>query len=1092
VRALFFSAVAEHPKIALPLMNQAKTALDPFDRYLRQAITTARERQVRYKLPWARVEEMRERVLEPLDTRLRIPREPPGWRLVNWPMDREPDLEQVIMVVNRSVLVRVTSCARQPEGYVLQLDKEILPDDQMFWCGVSCQIKRLEAGHAPQELEDREGRRFAVVHAELLDDQHAFVVHVRGRPADGPLRIEGRTVEAERLPDFEGLVWVYEGEWRLRAEGCFLRGTDLPAAGSELRADNGLRFRVRDKGRPTREGLWIQLLPPEEIDDSEFIDPRAAFCEAEIDEVWTQHRHDKNAVIKVVRVDRDRYQLRVRRMPPRDVKFLYLPVDVRKLELQRRALRQLREAPLQHQRGLLRLCEEPEKVRWPRVEDRWPEHWYFLKDLERSGTDEQRRFVARALGNPDVPDLVLLEGPPGSGKTTAICELIRQCVERGERVLLCASTNVAIDNVLERLVGDPAIDAVRIGRLERVDDNVQRCQIDERVEALVASLREAPHFASLGDEELRDMAERTVIMAANLTCGTTMGIVSHPLFQDRDRDLKPWERPITTMPHWDVLIVDEASKTTIQEFMVPAMMARRHVIVGDVRQLPPFTDRDDLLANLRSLVDENERPVFPPEHQRARLLWFRLARQRLRRVSGARWLLVEPGAVIDALARELEAIDKPPVCAARVTVRSSGARAKRVVEVTVDEAQRGDPRALWLAAADWVLVPSELLPEVEGHLPANLLLAEDVVDRDPKLSEGSALLFRSEAWQERAGALDRSIRERGQEVSTFAELAKHERAWLERHDWAGEVVWRLTRLHELRRSKRERERERLDDDIYELLPDAVDISDYINDIEDIGLPSILEVVQEGIGREVKRPSGLTSGLGARPEVLKARFASLSFQHRMHTEISAFSRELIYEGKALRDANTIAHRDEPLSWDFAPELKARRVWLDVRGRESHGANPDEVAVVENLVRKFLSWAKRKGRPRRERSERWELACLCFYLKQEQALRDMLQRVTGIEREYRFTLEEVEIVCGVVDRFQGREADLVLLSTRNTGRTGFLDSPNRLNVSVTRARQQLVIVGNADYFGRCDVPELEELVKRTRRCDGRPWRAPGRRA
>jgi superfamily I DNA and/or RNA helicase len=42
------------------------------------------------------------------------------------------------------------------------------------------------------------------------------------------------------------------------------------------------------------------------------------------------------------------------------------------------------------------------------------------------------------------------------------------------------------------------------------------------------------------------------------------------------------------MPHWDVLIVDEASKTLIQEFMVPALMAKRWIVVGDVRQLPPF------------------------------------------------------------------------------------------------------------------------------------------------------------------------------------------------------------------------------------------------------------------------------------------------------------------------------------------------------------------------------------------------------------------------------------------------------------------------------------------------------------------------
>ena len=76
--------------------------------------------------------------------------------------------------------------------------------------------------------------------------------------------------------------------------------------------------------------------------------------------------------------------------------------------------------------------------------------------------------------------------------------------------------------------------------------------------------------------------------------------------------------------------------------------------------------------------------------------------------------------------------------------------------------------------------------------------------------------------------------------------------------------------------------------------------------------------------------------------------------------------------------------------------------------------------------------------------------------------MLAQVTGERRASRFTTGNVEIVCGTVDRFQGREADLVLLSMRNTGRVGFLDSRNRLNVAITRARQQLVILGKGDYF------------------------------
>ncbi len=49
-------------------------------------------------------------------------------------------------------------------------------------------------------------------------------------------------------------------------------------------------------------------------------------------------------------------------------------------------------------------------------------------------------------------DLAIIHGPPGTGKTTTVVEVIRQAVANGERVLACAPSNTAVDNLLERLV----------------------------------------------------------------------------------------------------------------------------------------------------------------------------------------------------------------------------------------------------------------------------------------------------------------------------------------------------------------------------------------------------------------------------------------------------------------------------------------------------------------------------------------------------------------------------------------------------------------------------------------------------------------
>lgn len=1092
MKALFFHATSgvAHPKVLGAFEAQTRNTLRPFNQFLGQAIHTAKERQFRYQLPWERVRNLLSIRLTPVDSLLRIPRRSPGLVITNWPAGKEPDFAHYAFVTNRGVPVRIEAATQTGQGLLVRANPPILPADRLLWCSVDCQITPEAAPPPPQRISDPSGKALHVVGTPRPEGERYWLLVVQGLLGDTDLIVDGEEVEAEALPAMDGLRRLVDATGRsLEITAGMLRIEEPPAEGF-LRGEDGIRYRWEEVGSAGRRGNWVQLLPPETSDADEFLDPRAAFCEGDVTEVWTAKFRRQSDTYKVKKVDQDRYQLLLDRFPPEGT-TLFLPVDLRNLYLQKRALRQLSEAPLPHHQGLMRLCEDPHHARWPGVQPKPPTEWRALIDETRSGTPEQRTFVAKALGS---PDFAFLEGPPGSGKTTAICEIVQQLVERGERVLLCASTHVAIDNVLERLLGSKSpIDAVRIGKIDKVDDKVQAAQIDIRIESLVAAWRQKPEMQKFGEAELSEMAERTIIMAANLTCGTTMGIVNHPLFRGRDEDLHVAERPITTMPHWDVLIVDEASKTLIQDFMVPALMAKRWIIVGDVRQLPPFADRADIVANLRDLVDERDQPIFPRDHQRARLLLFRLLRPAVRQL-GMRWLIVEPPGVLSWLARELEAEPTPDLSVVRVVARGDSFDGP-ISLVPVAQLRTGEPAALRLAAADWVLVGEDLLGDVAGWLPSNLLLMRDLTSGPGALTEGAPLVLRQGWWRARAGGLQRSYKERKfkhDDITTFAESQACETDWLRRNDLGQELAWRLTRLHELRHSRNDRERQRLRDDLKRLLPAARDISEPIAEIQDIGLPSIIEVIQEGIGVErSKRPSALTEGLRARREgVFDARFESLSYQHRMHPQIAEFSREIIYHGTSLKDANTIESRDATLGWSFG-KFRSRRAWAHVRGREHQGENQDEVSIIAAILREFIAWARKKGPPKRDKPTLWEVACLCFYVKQERALSQMLQTVTQDERKTRFQVRDapVEVVCGTVDRFQGREADLVMLSMRNTGRVGFLDSPNRLNVAVTRARQQLVVVGNAEYFGDCRISELEELAKRTPQVDEdevRRWR------
>lgn len=76
-------------------------------------------------------------------------------------------------------------------------------------------------------------------------------------------------------------------------------------------------------------------------------------------------------------------------------------------------------------------------------------------------TDNQERAVRVGLGQ---APLVLVKGPPGTGKTSVIVEIVRQSVAQGRRVLVSSQTHQAVGNVLERLDKIGSIPMIRYAR----------------------------------------------------------------------------------------------------------------------------------------------------------------------------------------------------------------------------------------------------------------------------------------------------------------------------------------------------------------------------------------------------------------------------------------------------------------------------------------------------------------------------------------------------------------------------------------------------------------------------------------------------
>lgn len=98
--------------------------------------------------------------------------------------------------------------------------------------------------------------------------------------------------------------------------------------------------------------------------------------------------------------------------------------------------------------------------------------------------------------------------------------------------------------------------------------------------------------------------------------------------------------------------------------------------------------------------------------------------------------------------------------------------------------------------------------------------------------------------------------------------------------------------------------------------------------------------------------------------------------------------------------------------------------------------------------------------------WEIAIISFYKAQANAIQRALRISDVVEPSgWKFLdkkTKSVRIEVNVVDRFQGREADVVLLPmtrANDKGKLGFMTVLNRINVATSRGKHRLILVGNA---------------------------------
>ncbi|MFB6220165.1 MAG: AAA domain-containing protein [Halolamina sp.] len=152
-------------------------------------------------------------------------------------------------------------------------------------------------------------------------------------------------------------------------------------------------------------------------------------------------------------------------------------------------------------------------------------------------------------------DFALVHGPPGTGKTYTIARTVRALVEDGNRVLLSAFTNRAVDNALEAIRDQGFEEIVRFGTESGVRADMQDLRLER---------------AGDPGERISELRDAPLVAATTASCGSR----------------------VMREEQFDVAIVDEASQLTEPATLAAVNLADRFVLVGDHEQLPPVVQAE--------------------------------------------------------------------------------------------------------------------------------------------------------------------------------------------------------------------------------------------------------------------------------------------------------------------------------------------------------------------------------------------------------------------------------------------------------------------------------------------------------------------
>ena len=243
-----------------------------------------------------------------------------------------------------------------------------------------------------------------------------------------------------------------------------------------------------------------------------------------------------------------------------------------------------------------RLEKITEAIKKNRLNERNRKILDFLMNEGRPGYQEQKvEFLSKTLNENQkkavvnsvrADDFHLIIGPPGTGKTFVIEELINQFLKEKKKILVTSWTNRSVDNVIKRIPEKENMEILRIGPVESMDAEVKKYSVPEKIkEREEKNMEKIKSSDKIFYEEIKSRKKdhrlnkkliSEIVDRSEVVVSTVVSSCHN--FLD---DVK-----------FDVVIMDEAGQVSSFMSLLPLLKSDKFILVGDDRQLQPIGEEN--------------------------------------------------------------------------------------------------------------------------------------------------------------------------------------------------------------------------------------------------------------------------------------------------------------------------------------------------------------------------------------------------------------------------------------------------------------------------------------------------------------------